>query len=134
VLNTAQSAHESAYEKGLSALSADSTWDRLSATDQIRILSEVGLDAPGKPNLGSDQALLAVLDLKNLAARRTESEAVPARVERAREMAAKLLEPKIQFVPVDRGVVKSEADIDAWIAHQREKLLTALKNGPVQIQ
>ena len=133
-LNAAHTAHQSAYQSAMDALAADAVWDKLSTADQARILKEVGLEAPAKPDLGSDQALLAALDAKNLAARRTEAEAIPARVEKARQQAAQMLEPKIQFVSLDRNMLKTEADLDAWLASQRMKLIEALKAGPVQIQ
>ncbi|MCL4854460.1 MAG: BREX system P-loop protein BrxC, partial [Bryobacteraceae bacterium] len=133
-LNAAHSALESAYREATDTLAVDAAWGKLSTADQTRILKGVGLEAPAKPDLSSDQALLAALDAKNLAARRTEAEAIPARVEKARQQAAQLIEPKIQFISVDRSVLKTEADVDAWLANQRTKLMAALKSGPVQIQ
>ena len=115
-------------------LATDAVWVKLSPADQARILREVGLEAPVKPDLSSDQALLTALDAKNLAMRRTEAEAIPARLDNARQMAAKLIEPKVQFISLDRSVLKTEADVDVWLASQRKKLIDALKNGPVQIQ
>ena len=79
-------------------------------------------------------ALVAALDLKNLDARKTEAEAVPNRVTNALNKAAQLLEPKVQFVPVEKIVLRSEGDVDNWLAGQRTKLLDALKVGPVQVQ
>jgi hypothetical protein len=55
-------------------------------------------------------------------------------VDKALQQAAQLVEPKIQFVPVDRAVLKTEADVDSWLASQRRKLVEALKQGPVQVQ
>jgi hypothetical protein len=133
-LNSAHSAHESAYRKAMDTLSADDAWRKIGPADQARILKDAGLEAPSKPDLGSGQALLSALDAKNLAARRTEAEAIPARAERARQQAAQLIEPKIQFIPVDRSVLRTGADVDAWLASQRTKLMAALKSGPVQVQ
>ncbi len=132
--HAAHSAHESAYEKTMGTLAADTVWCKVSTADQSRLLKDAGLEAPAKPDLGSDHALLTALDAKNLAVRRTEAEAIPARVEGARRQAAQLVEPKIQFVPVERRVLKTEADVDAWLTSERAKLLAALKSGPVQVQ
>ncbi len=33
---------------------------------------------------------------------------------RARQMAAKLIEPKVQFISLDRGVLKTETEVDAY--------------------
>jgi hypothetical protein len=133
-LNSAHSAHASAYHTAMDAISADTVWNKLAPSDRTGILRDVGLAEPTKPDVRSDETLLATLDAKNLAARRTEAEAIPARVEKARQQAAKLLEPKVQFISVDRPVLKTDADIEDWLDRQRGKLLQAIKNGPVQIQ
>ena len=133
-VNAAHSAHESAYRKAMETLAADPVWRKIAAADQDRILKEVGLEAPSKPDLSSDESLLTALDAKNLAARRAEAEAVPVRVERAQQRAAQLLEPKVQFVTVDCALLKTEAEVDVWLAGLRKKLVEALKNGPVQVQ
>lgn len=133
-LNSAHSAYESAYKKATEALAADAVWGKVPSADQTRILKEVSLEAPAKPDLSSDHALLTALDTKNLVVRRTEAEAIPTRVEKARQMAAKLIEPKVQFISLDRSVLKTETDVDVWLVSQRKKLIDALKNGPVQIQ
>ena len=133
-LNAAQSTHESAYQKGIETLAADAVWGKISPADQARIAREVGLEPPLKPDLSSDDALVAALEAKNLLARRTEAEAIPARVEKARQKAAQLVEPKVQFVWVERTVLKTETEVDAWLAAQRPKLISALANGPVQVQ
>jgi len=133
-LNRAQENHEKAYSNALEVLTDSLTWQKVSAGDQARILSEVALAAPSKPEVGSDNALVAALDLKNLEARKTEAEAVPNRVTNALNKAAQLLEPKVQFVPVEKIVLRNESDVDNWLAAQRIKLLDALKIGPVQVQ
>jgi len=133
-LNAAHAAHDAAYQSAMAKLASDAVWGRIAPADQSRILKEAGLTPPVKPNLASDQALLAALGSQNLAARRTEAEAIPARVDKALQQAAQLVEPKIQFVPVDRAVLKTEADVDSWLASQRRKLVEALKQGPVQVQ
>jgi hypothetical protein len=133
-LNATQSAREAAYAWAMEALADNDTWQQISAGDRARILAEVGLEAPSKLDVGSDAALLAALDARNLAARKTEAEAVKARVERALQQAAQLLEPEVQFLALERAVLKTEADVDAWLARQRGRLLEALKRGPVQTQ
>jgi hypothetical protein len=72
-------------------------------------------------------------DSKNLATRKTEVEAIPSRAAKALQHAAQLLEPKIQFVAIERSVLKTGADVEAWAEAQKSRLLDALKNGPVQI-
>ena len=133
-LNEAQDNHETAYSAAIDVLNANATWQKLESADRTRILGEVGLVAPTKPDVGSDAALLSTLDLKNLAARETEVEAVSGRVTNALKQAAQLLEPQVQFVVVEKIVLRSENEVDTWLADQRTKLLDALKIGPIQIQ
>jgi hypothetical protein len=133
-LNKAQENHEKGYSDAMGVLNASTTWQKLPPSDQARILGEVALVAPSKPEVGSDTALVAALDLKNLDARKTEAEAVPNRVTNALNKAAQLLEPKVQFVPVEKIVLRNESDVDNWLAGERTKLLDALKVGPVQVQ
>jgi hypothetical protein len=133
-LNGAQENHEKAYSNAVGVLDASSTWQKVSADDQVRILGEVALLVPSRPDVGSDAALLAALDFKNLDARKTEAEAVASRVTNALNKAAQLLEPKVQFVAVEKIVLRDENDVDKWLVGQRTKFLEALKIGPVQIQ
>ena len=133
-LNKAQENHEKAYSNALGVLNSSSTWQKLSPGDQTRILGEVALVAPSKPEAGSDTALVAALDLKNLEARNTEAEAIPNRVTNALNKAAQLLEPKVQFVAIEKSVLRCESEVDAWLAASRKRLLDSLRAGPVQIQ
>jgi hypothetical protein len=133
-LNGAQEATEKAYCEALKYLQGNATWQKVAAADQSRILADVGLQPPAKPDVSDDEALLAALDSKDLEARNTEAEAIPARAARALQIAARLLEPKVQFVTLDHAVVRSESEIDAWWGRQRQRLIGALAQGPVQIQ
>ncbi len=133
-VNEAQQAHETTYAAGMENLNANPTWQKLEADDRTGILANVGLVPPAKPEVGADLALLSALDAKTLSARRADADAVPARADNALRQAARLLEPKVQFVAVEKTVLRSESDVDQWLADQRKKLLEALRIGPVQIQ
>jgi hypothetical protein len=133
-VNAVFETHQTACRQALEALDGNAVWQKISAADQARILNEVGLKPPTKPDLGADESLLGALDAQNLAARRTEAEAIPARAAKALQQAAQLLEPKIQFLTLERSVLKNKGDVDAWVDRQRQRLLDALENGPVQIQ
>lgn len=133
-LIAAQQAQEAAYQTAMDGLSANDTWQKLSPADQTRILGEVGLRAPAKPDTSNDNALLSELDAVSLSARRAEAEAIPQRATKAVQSAAKLLKPKTQFVKLQPSLLETEADVDAWLAEQRSAILNMLAAGPVQIQ
>ncbi len=121
------------YAKGVSALQANAVWKELKKEDRERILAEVQLVAPAAEKVGTDDALLDALDQQTLATRAAETDAVSGRVQRAIEMAARLLEPKVQTVSVERATLRSEADVEAWLERQRKRLLAEVKKGPVLI-
>ncbi len=133
-IRSAQDEQVAAYRAAMEGFAGNATWQKLAAADQARILNAVGLRAPAEPSVGNDDALLATLDSANLAARRMEAEAIPARVAKALQAAAQLLEPQVQFLTLERSVLKSETDVDAWLSRQRAHLLDKLARGPVQIQ
>ncbi len=132
-VNTAQQEHEAAYAAGLAALNTSEVWKRLDAVQQVSLLTQVGLAAPAMPELGSDAALLEALDTRNLAARKAERDAVAGRVADAVKLAAQMLEPKVQFVNLERSTLRSPEEIRQWIGRQEQALLAALANGPVQV-
>jgi hypothetical protein len=132
-LNATHDDQHAAHKVAIETLTGNGTWNKLGDSDQAKTLAETGLHPPAKPDVSSDSALLATLDSRNLAARKTEVEAIPSRTAKALQQAAQLLEPKVQFVSIERRVLRTEADVDAWAAEQRKRLLDALKNGPVQI-
>jgi hypothetical protein len=132
-LNTALQDHEVAYQAGAATLAASDVWSRLSQTQQGSLLSQVGFAAPLKPDLSSDASLLSALDVRDLGGRRAEKDAVAGRVAEALKLAAQLLEPKVQFVIVEKTTLRTPDEVRHWAERQQTKLLAALADGPVQV-
>jgi hypothetical protein len=132
-VNEAHAAHEQAYSAAMAELQANETWVRLAAPDQAEILAQVGLAAPVKGAVSSDEALLATLDARPLPARQAEADAVRGRLARALEMAAKLLEPKVRTIRLERATLCSEGEVRQWLARQEKLLLEAVEQGPVLV-
>jgi len=63
-----------------------------------------------------------------------ERDAIAGRVQQAIERAAKLLEPKVRLVAVERTTLRSPLDVEQWLARQKATLLAAVTDGPVLIQ
>jgi hypothetical protein len=133
-LNEAQSVFAAAYENACKTLDANSDWQQLSEADRQRVLSDVSLQPPPKPDVSSDMALLGSLDSKSITVRKTETEAIPSRLTAALQQAAKILEPKVQFVHIERRVLRTTEEVETWVGEQKQQLIAALKDGPVQIQ
>ena len=132
-VNVSQTALEAAYARGVAMLSANETWSRLPKPEQSRILSEVNLLPPSRSDVSTDEGLLASLDNRPLAARDAEIDAVVGRAQKALELAAKFLEPKLRPVTVERATLRNPDDVRQWLGRQEKTLLEAVKQGPVLI-
>jgi hypothetical protein len=133
-LNDAYSAHEAAHKDGTAQLAANPTWQKLTVPQQEKILQDVGLAAPTKPDTSSDGTILSALDARNVATRRAEADAVSGRVANALKAAAILLEPQVRPIAVEKALMRTADDVRQWGERQQKALLAAVDKGPVQIQ
>jgi hypothetical protein len=129
----ANRAHETEFGKGVSSLEASSLWSTLSDSNRSSILANVGLTPTEHLSVPSDEALASALEAKSLSSRRAEADAVSGRVRKALEQAAKLLEPKVRPISLERSTLSTEADVDAWLERQKKSLVAAIKDGPVLV-
>ena len=88
-----------------------------------------GLSAAAVPPVGSDDELLKALDATPLSAWAERRQAIPAKVAAARAAAAKKLEPKSVTVTAPPAHLRTEAEVDAYLAELRERLLQHIANG-----
>lgn len=114
-------AHEDAFTEALAALASNSVWAKLKSEDQENITAAVGLTAPSKPDVTTDEALASVLDRKPLSGIQAEIDAIAGRVNQAIERAARLLEPKVQTVTLERLTLRDAAEVEAWAERQKVK-------------
>ena len=129
----AHTAHERAHAGGTDSLEGSPLWQRLAPEGRAGILTNVGLTRPAAVDASSDAALLSALDARSLATREADADAVPGRVQRALEQAARLLEPKVRPLSIERATLSSEQDVQSWIDRQQKTLLAAIKDGPVLV-
>ncbi|MDQ0324220.1 hypothetical protein J2R99_000069 [Rhodopseudomonas julia] len=125
--------HEKAFSDALASLASNSVWAKLKPEDQDTIKSAVGLTAPSKPDVSSDEALAGTLDRKPLASIQAEIDAIAGRVNQAIERAARLLEPKVQTVTLERSTLRDAAEVEAWVERQKATLLAKIADGPVLV-
>jgi hypothetical protein len=114
----AHTAHEKAHLAGVTALDGNPLWQRLSSENRTSIMTNVGLIPPTVADVSSNTSLLVALDVRPLSARRTEADAVPGRVQRALEQAARLLELTVRPISVERATLTTEADVQQWVQRQ----------------
>ena len=126
-------AHKAAFDGAMQALDANEVWKKVPPADQDAIKNAVGLKAPSKPEVSKDETLAGHLDQKPLSSAQAEIDAISGRVAQAIERAAKLLEPKIQTIALERSTLRDAAEVEAWVERQKKTLMEAVANGPVLV-
>ena len=114
-------------------LEATEAWQTITSEQRESILAEEGIADTPSIQVGSDDELLATLDVTPLSSWRDKADALPRRFANAAMKAAKLLEPKTQYVHLSSGTLTSEQEGKAWMAEQEGKLVAKLAEGPIVI-
>lgn len=135
-LNRLNTEYQSLYQQGLDRLGGDVNWQQLDSEQQSQLISEQSLSEESRPriNVQGTKDVLNTLDSVSLSSFRDRVAAIPGRFDKLVNEAAKRLEPATQFVDLPRRTLKTEAEIEQWVADVQEKLISALAKGPVSIQ
>lgn len=136
-LNRLNAEYQEQYNQGVSSLQADSNWGQLESEQQEQLLSQNAVQADAQPavDVKSTTEVLKTLEKTPLNMFTDRVAALPARFSNVVTAAAKLLEPEAQFVQLPRRMLKSEAEIQAWVDEVRQTLETAAEKGfPIVIQ
>lgn len=121
------------YTNALQELEATAEWKQLDGGDRNAMLVGAGLVAVSAPVVGSDAELLKALDETPLTVWKERRQAIPAKVAAVRSAAAKKLEPKSVTVTPSSATLRTEAEVDAYLAALRERLLRHITDGETVI-
>jgi hypothetical protein len=83
------------------------------------------------PDLATAEKIVESLTACGIGQWRDSALALPARVDAALQDAAVEIEPKTQSIAIPRRTLRSEADLDAWLAEVRTVIAPSLAHGPV---
>jgi hypothetical protein len=117
----------------LKDLEASEAWQKVSGPQRIAIMADEGISTVPDLEVGSDEQLLSALKQTSVSSWNDKTAALTARFQNAARKAAKLLEPKTQYVTLTSGTLRTEAEVKAWLAEQETKLVAKLKEGPVVV-
>lgn len=132
VLDSAAGAIED-QAKALLDLGASAEWQQLDETEREAFLARAGLAGTSSPEVGSDADLLKALDETPLTVWKERRQAIPAKVAVARAAAAKQLEPRAVTVSAPSATLRTPAEVDAYVAALRERLLRHVTDGETVI-
>ena len=124
------------HAEGLDRLEGDSNWQQLEPEQRYQLMSAQFLHKAAQPKVKvqSTSDVLETLDRCSLSMFADRVAALPGRFDNVAVRAAKLCEPKIQFVNVPRPTLKTAPEIDAWAEEVKDRLKAALAKGPVVIK
>lgn len=116
-------------EKAVADIESSAEWQQLDHADRAPILATAGLSAAAVPSVVTDEELLKALDSTPLSAWAERRQAIPAKVANARAAIATKLEPKSVTVAAPAATLRTEADVDDYLAKLRQQLLEHIANG-----
>jgi hypothetical protein len=115
-------------------LEKDASWQELPEDTRKEIKEKCGINPIEKISVGTRPELIKELDQRSIQSWNERTDALTGRFARAREMAAKELEPKTQIVDIPRQTIKTDEDIETWLQEMKKRLKAALKKGPIIIR
>ena len=121
-------------DKQKQQLESDSSWEELPKDECEQLLVKCDITDSPEITVGTHDELLKALKKYPINSWSDRIDALSNRFSRARELAAKSLEPKTQTIDLPRRTFKTEHDIEAWIQEVKEQIKTALGKGPVVIR
>ena len=133
-VNKAFGAYRSEYDLCTKELDTSPELAKLGPDDRAAILREVLLSAPeSTPKLGTLTELLDSLAICTPQRWNEKRDALRGQLTRALNLASKKLDPDVQPVTPPRRLLRTEADLDKWLAEVRKAVMEKLGIGPVQL-
>lgn len=133
-LTAARATYQAAFEHERAALESDAAWQSLEAPQQNEILDRYGIGEVPGIDVATPEAILRSLDELPLATWRDRTAALPTRFRNALTDAAREAEPEappVRPVRLRSATLRSKADVEAWLAEARDRLLAEVAQGPV---
>jgi hypothetical protein len=120
---------EETRQRELKAIEATDEWQQLPDEEWKGIFQDHHLGPIDQPDIGTDEKLLEAMNAKPLAAWGTELEAIPGRIDRTREEAARRIAPKAVRVRPPSTTLRTEKEANAYVDGLRDEILVHIKDG-----
>ena len=126
-----------AVAEAVAELEADAAWQALAAADRDEIRRQCRLTPPETVPISSVAELLTSLDERSLLGWRADIDAVRERTSQALAEAARRAHAGDETakaptsVTIRRGTLADEAAVREWLEEQEERLIEAVRKGPV---
>jgi len=121
-------------EQRTNDLKADDSWKQLTEEQRAALTKQCGIEAIDDLQIATQEELIAAMKAYPISSWGDRIDALAGRFSRARELAAKELEPKTQAIEVPRRTLKTADDVQAWLDEAGKVLNQAVAKGPVIIK
>lgn len=116
-------------QRELQALEASKEWQSITEEKRQRILAANSVEATPEIDISTEETLFTVLNSTSLTEWETRIAALPARFAKAREEAARLLEPKAVRIRPASATLKSRQEVDAYLKELRTEIMVHIDKG-----
>lgn len=132
LLQNKKALHHKAYQLEMATLQEHGAMAKLTPEQKHAILKQANLlPAPdGKVKVLDAIALVAELDNRKISAWDAERDALPARFQKALNLAIQEAEPKAVFMSLPRKTITNEAELDTYLQGLKKEILEKLKDAP----
>jgi hypothetical protein len=121
------------YDAEYRTMEKSDAWDKLSDEQWETINRDANILKAKAPEFGDTTALIASLKSKSITTWRSEVDALPVRFGNAKKYANQILEPTSVVYTIQRPLLKSGEDVEAFITKLRDELLEKVAQNPVQV-
>lgn len=130
-LSEAHGALRIAFESEVASLEAIDGWEQLRRDQRATVLADAGLVLAGPPDTSGDDGLLESLNAQPLVVIGERTQALPTKGIAARRAIAELIdpEPTVAAVSVPNATLKTESDVDNYLAAFRRELMAHIDAG-----
>jgi len=134
-LNGIKAHWDTQWQTGESWLASDDNWVKLEPEQKHDLRVRHGLLESMIPTIDVKDtgSILTTLNLVSLSALNDRIAAMPGRYQHILLEAAQLLEPLAHRANLPSATLKTEADVDVWLAEAETRLKEQVKKGPVLI-
>ncbi len=132
-LNSLSARYDAEFERGFEVLEPDANWQQLEQEQRHTLLEQQGLTLAQKPRIrvDSDAEIASTLSSISISSLRDRVVAMPSRFAQIALEAAQILEPKARRATLPSTTLKSDEDVDQWVAQAAASLKEQLHEGPV---
>lgn len=123
--------YEAAYHRCMRELEQDPDWQRLASERQQELLKNANLAVLPKVDLAGQAAVLDEIASTPIQTWNDRIAALPGRFEHVRKRAVSEMQPKVQHLSIKKPVLKTEAELMAWLAELELQIKAELQKGPV---